>query len=521
MTPMIWLGLLAALALITRPPLPVDETRYLSVAWEMWHTGNFQVPHLNGLPYSDKPPLLFWLIQLGWAAFGVGEWWPRLVPAFFSAASLGVISAIARRIGPGVRWGVEAVPCILAGLLLWVVFSVALMFDLVLAFFVMVAILGLVRAVRGERWGWSLVALGLAAGLLTKGPVVLLHVAGPALLAPWWGRGLRGERPLGARFYAAFGAALLAGLALAGTWALPAAFAGGEEYRRAILLDQTAGRVVHSFAHQRPWYWYFPLLPAVLFPFFFWPPLWRALGRLRGSGASSSPVVRLALAWTVPPFLSFLAISGKQPHYLLPLLPPIALLVAYLLERAPAARGRDLAGPLIPAGIVAIGLLLARELPSWISAPAWLGQVAPGAGLLAALALTGAALFLARDLTTAGVRLGLVSVVLVAGLLVAFSPVVDAAYDVRETAVYMGVLERQGRPLARVRNNEGEFNFAGRLVHPMEIIPTGTIDAWLAANPTGAVIEETKEVLPPERLGGATLVVPYRTKQLVVWERRQ
>jgi hypothetical protein len=45
------------------PVLPIDETRYLAVAWEMRLHGDFLVPHLNGAPYSDKPPLLFWLIN--------------------------------------------------------------------------------------------------------------------------------------------------------------------------------------------------------------------------------------------------------------------------------------------------------------------------------------------------------------------------------------------------------------------------------------------------------------------------
>ena len=40
------------------PPLPIDETRYLTVAWEMRRTGEFLVPHLNGLPYAHKPPLI-------------------------------------------------------------------------------------------------------------------------------------------------------------------------------------------------------------------------------------------------------------------------------------------------------------------------------------------------------------------------------------------------------------------------------------------------------------------------------
>jgi 4-amino-4-deoxy-L-arabinose transferase-like glycosyltransferase len=71
-------GVLVVVALTVRPLLPVDETRYLSVAWEMWLRHDWLVPHLNGSPYPDKPPLLFWGILLGWRVFGVNVWWPRL-----------------------------------------------------------------------------------------------------------------------------------------------------------------------------------------------------------------------------------------------------------------------------------------------------------------------------------------------------------------------------------------------------------------------------------------------------------
>ena len=56
--PLLWTGLwavLVAVALFFRPILPVDETRYVGVAWEMWLRDDFLVPHLNGDPYSHKP----------------------------------------------------------------------------------------------------------------------------------------------------------------------------------------------------------------------------------------------------------------------------------------------------------------------------------------------------------------------------------------------------------------------------------------------------------------------------------
>lgn len=48
-------GLLAAVSLASHTLLPIDETRYATVAWNMWQRGDLLVPWLNGGPYSDKP----------------------------------------------------------------------------------------------------------------------------------------------------------------------------------------------------------------------------------------------------------------------------------------------------------------------------------------------------------------------------------------------------------------------------------------------------------------------------------
>ena len=92
----LWL-LLIGTSFATRGYFPVDETRYVSVAWEMWLHGDFLVPQLNGLPYSQKPPLLFWLFQSGWWLFGINDWWPRLVPELVTLANLFLTLALARR----------------------------------------------------------------------------------------------------------------------------------------------------------------------------------------------------------------------------------------------------------------------------------------------------------------------------------------------------------------------------------------------------------------------------------------
>ena len=84
-----------------RPPAPIDETRYLTVAWEMWRDRSWLVPHLNGELYGHKPPLLFWLIDLVWAFGGVTEFGARLVAPAFGLASLVLTWLLARRLWPG------------------------------------------------------------------------------------------------------------------------------------------------------------------------------------------------------------------------------------------------------------------------------------------------------------------------------------------------------------------------------------------------------------------------------------
>ncbi len=125
-------------------------------------------------------------------------------------------------------------------------------------------------------------------------------------------------------WYGAFILSLAIGILLVLGWALPAAKAGGTNYGQAILFGQTAGRMVHSFAHQRPVYWYVLLLPVLLFPWPFCPSIWSAIKRLR-----PTLQVKFCLSSVVPGFFLLSAISGKQIHYLLPLLPPIILLTCY------------------------------------------------------------------------------------------------------------------------------------------------------------------------------------------------
>ena len=96
---LLWL-ILISVSLFSRSFLPIDETRYVTVAWNMYLNHDFLVPFLNGETYSHKPPLLFWLMNLGWAIFGVNDWWPRLFPSIFALAAVLMTQNIASRLWP-------------------------------------------------------------------------------------------------------------------------------------------------------------------------------------------------------------------------------------------------------------------------------------------------------------------------------------------------------------------------------------------------------------------------------------
>ncbi len=126
-------GSFLLISLLIRPIMPIDETRYLAVAWEMWSRQDFWVPYLNGEPYSHKPPLFFWLMHLGWAVFGVNDWTPRLIPPLFSLFSLRLVGRFSRLLWPDLQLK-TVVQWMLAGFYFWLISSSLTMFDLILSF---------------------------------------------------------------------------------------------------------------------------------------------------------------------------------------------------------------------------------------------------------------------------------------------------------------------------------------------------------------------------------------------------
>jgi 4-amino-4-deoxy-L-arabinose transferase-like glycosyltransferase len=479
---------LGAIALWTRPLIPIDETRYVSAAWEMWLRGDFLVPYKNGVPYSHKPPFMFWMFHAGWALFGVNDWWPRVVSPLYAAGAMVLTYLLARRLWPQRADLGGHAALVLASALLWIVFSTSVMFDVLLAFWVLVGMHGVLLAAEGRWRGFVMLGIAIGMGVLTKGPVILLNLLPITVLAPWWNPGLKW-----ARWFGGVGLAILLGAAIALVWALPAGMAGGEAYRNAIFWGQTADRMVDSFAHRRPFWWYLPLLPLVLFPWFVWPGLWQALARHRREGLDRGS--RFCIAWILPIFVAFSFISGKQPHYLVPMFPAFALLTARVLaDRAgprvglPALLAALLGGAMM---LVASGQIasLRDQVVMW--PPLW-----PGA-LLVLLAL---AVWVAGQRGLSPVlNLAVLGVGMLALMQFAAMRSIDPLYVIKPMALAIRQVQAAGHPVANAATYHAQYQFLGRLEAPLIELRGAELARWLAVHPEAYAVIYLKDT---QRLDG-------------------
>lgn len=502
------------------PLLPIDETRYASVAWEMWTGADPLLPMLNGEPYNHKPPLLFWLIHLGWAIFGVNEWWLRLMPALFALGSIFLTHRLARQLWPGRATAAVLAPAILLAMGLWLAFMPLLMFDIALSCWILLAVVGLLDARRnGGRRGWLLFSVATLLGLLTKGPVVLLHVVVPGLLVPFFVPTARSVMRR-SDWYAALAASL--GLAVAGAllWAIPAAIHGGAEYARGLFWDQTRGRVIDAFAHRAAWWWYLPFVPAALFPWVWWPPLWRAMRcRIRNG---FDPSLRFCALWVAAVFLVFSVISGKRLHYLIPLLPVLALLAARGLD---GSAGRGIAGvrqwPVsVCLAALAIVFAVAPALQVHYGWPVWVSRLPVSISmtlLLAAVLLLLPLRPLAPEKRV--LQIACISVVLFSVIKVEVVGEARPYYELRQISAYLARSERQRIPIGHLGAYHGQYHFLGRLHRPFETIPEGKVAEWVAHHDAGLIVSYPKQA-PVQGLHRPRALYPYRGRWVAIWSAK-
>jgi len=490
----IWL-VVTVTTLIARPPMGDVDVPVYAAAWWAW-TGRADVGYLPS-GEAGWAPLLVWCIHLCWRLLGVGETAARLVASLFGLVSLWQIAAVARRLWPEATEPARYAPIILAGSGGFVAYLATTIFAWPLLSLILLALHGVVLAWRGRPLaGWLAFAAALALGELSVGAAAVWLMLPMALAAPWATRDGGGTRLQS--WYGGLAIAASIGLAAAGAVTvatfphMPIGGAGGL-LAQLFVRDPRAAMDV-----DQPWFWYIFVTALLLYPWLWWTSLWFAIGRARAEFAGAG--LRLCVATAAIVFLVVLAL-GRQTTDLLPLLPPVAIIIARVwATHAGKARDFHAAVPGLLALFVCLFFFMLNIIPVahldavWqrlfeSDLPVWLGGISLASGITLLSGSYLLALLTPRTSLARLVQLALLPVLLALTVNLEFEVSLRPFFDLEPMARKIHALEAAGRPVAVYAHYDGEFDFTGRLTVPLQVVkdlPTAL--EWAAANPSGAVV---------------------------------
>jgi 4-amino-4-deoxy-L-arabinose transferase-like glycosyltransferase len=351
------------------PLLGPDEPRYARVAVEMHRAGEWVRPTLQGEPWLEKTPLFYWLAGGAFSVLGETEAAARAPSVLAALLLVGATALFGARLygsAAGLHAGFVAGTSLLP-----FAYARAASMDMLLAATVTVAIGLAALRVLGVAGRLAVVAAAAAAGLATlaKGPLGLLLpvlVLGGYIAATREWRWLR---------EALSPASITAFAIVAGPWYVAILLDQGRHFLDVFILDHNVQRFASTVHHHPGALWYYlPVLLAGVFP---WsglvvPALFRAAPRAARSDL-------FLLFWLALPLVFFSLAGSKLPGYVLPCVPPLAILMGRAAdrlvsedstpERRLSSRAVALVGLVLAALLAAAPAALLRiQEPLWRSA---------------------------------------------------------------------------------------------------------------------------------------------------------
>jgi len=289
-----------------------DEPRYADIGRAMARSGDWITPRLWGHPWFEKPPLLYWMIAVGFKLHAGPDLAPRLPVALLSVAFLAFFFIRVRSLWDGpVASYATAILATSAG---WLAFSHIAVTDLPLTAFFSAAVLLCLGTENEAAPGrdMALAAVCLALAVLAKSLVPLVLFAPVIFLQ--FRRFVNGRSLLLVLLFAA----------IALPWYVLCGIKNGDEFWRVLFIEQQFGRFFGgSFSpavpHVQPWWFYCPAALLLLFP---WFPLLPVAAR----DFRDRRILTL-MAVVLFGFVFFSASRNKLASYLLPLLPSTCILL--------------------------------------------------------------------------------------------------------------------------------------------------------------------------------------------------
>jgi 4-amino-4-deoxy-L-arabinose transferase-like glycosyltransferase len=346
-----------------------DEGFYAEAAREMVEGGDWLTPHFNYEERWQKPILYYWLTAATYAAFGESEWAARWWSALSGLGLVLLTWSAARTLTArdDAAWLAGAIAATCGGYFAMARLALP---DLPLTFFITLTIWSSLR----QRWLIAGAAAGL--GFLMKGPIALV-VAGLVLIPIWWReRAFSASAPASSRVpFKGIARAALVCAVVALPWYAAMTFEHGTAYLQSFFVGDNLERfATDRFNQPRELWFYFPILLGGMMPWsiYLMALPWRSVARVAQRQRRLTEAEWRLLIWAAVPLVFFTISVGKQPRYILPVLPPLAILLARSITTRISDSGRGHALAAATWGTAAlyavIALLLYRARPLFISA---------------------------------------------------------------------------------------------------------------------------------------------------------
>jgi 4-amino-4-deoxy-L-arabinose transferase-like glycosyltransferase len=321
-----------------------DEPRYAWIARAMATSGDWVTPRLYGQPWFEKPILYYWLGAIGFNLNLPTEWAARLPSAFAALAAALAVAWLAWR-----HYGIDSDfadsptllgPLIFSSSVAAIGFARAAAPDMLFTACLTLAMVNATRVLRlagllrashnaavgtSRRDELSLLFFGATLGLaaLAKGPAAVILAGGAigiwALATANWRAALRLAHPLS---IASFGVVTL-------PWYVLCAHRNPDFIRAFVFQHNFERYLTPLFRHKQPFWFFGPMTLLALLPWtiLLIPAAQEGLRHWREKSWRDSPGFFI-FCWAVFPVLFFSFSQSKLPGYVLPAIPPLAVLLA-------------------------------------------------------------------------------------------------------------------------------------------------------------------------------------------------
>jgi 4-amino-4-deoxy-L-arabinose transferase-like glycosyltransferase len=313
------------------PLCGADEPRYARIAQEMRDQSNWITPLLEGKPWLEKPPLYYWITAPLYSIFNSKETAARLGPSLCALIASVAIFWIGTALWSRIVGFLSA--CILLTCPGFAAFGRSASTDMPFTCCLTIAMAIFAYGVAMDRRiGWRILFgyffLGLA--ILGKGPVAIVLAA--AIMLCFWYLDERGG--ILKTWRVVPGTILTAAIAIPWFWLVFRH--NGFAFISTFFINHNLARYITGIHHHsQPVYYYLPVLIGLFFPWSGWLTLllpksfWHRLRRWR----EWNPATVFLTCWFLIPLLFFSLSDSKLPGYILPSLPPLALILGVQASR--------------------------------------------------------------------------------------------------------------------------------------------------------------------------------------------